>query len=150
MRTIAKLFFGLAVFVFIACSDKVDVTITELGQDIGGVLNEVTGETFFSSLFVTTYNPDVQDESVEFKGEILENKEAILVTYGFMWYDSSNPDLQITTIELGSTTEEITFSADVTNLPKKESLVVCTFLRHEGDGDEEHQLIGDEVAFSNL
>lgn len=150
MRTTAKLFLGLAVFVFIACSDQVDVEITELGQEIGDVLDVVSGETFYSSLFVTTYDPDVQESKVEFKGEIIEMKQPILVTYGFMWYDASDPNLQITTIELGTTTEKLAFSTELTNLPKKDNLVVCTFLRQSGDGEEEHQLIGDEVAFSNL
>ncbi len=152
MRTTAKLFFGIAVFVFIACSDQVDVEITELGQEIGNILDDVTSETFYSSLFVSTYEPDVQESKVEFKGEITEMKHPILVTYGFMWYDASDPDLQVTTIELGTTTEKLAFSTELTNLPKKDNLVVCTFLRQEGDGDggEEHQLIGDEVAFSNL
>lgn len=150
MRTTAKLFLGIAVFVFIACSDQVDVEITELEQEFGDVLDFVSGETFYSSLFVTTYEPDVQESKVEFKGEIIEMKQPILVTYGFMWYDANDPNLQITTIELGTTTEKLAFSAELTDLPKKDNLVVCTFLRQDGDGEEEHQLIGDEVAFSNL
>lgn len=150
MRTTTKLFLGLAVFVFIACSDQVDVEITELGQEIGEVLDEVTGDTFFSSLFVTTYDPDIQDEKVEFKGEIIEMKQPILVTYGFMWYDANDPNIQITIIELGTTTEKLAFSAELTDLPKKDNLVVCTFLRQEGDGEEQHEMIGDEVTFSNL
>ena len=150
MRTTAKLFLGLAVFVFIACSDQVDVNITELGEEIGEVLNNVTGETFYSSLFVTTYDPDVQESKVEFLGEITEMKQPILVTYGFMWYDANDPNVQITTIELGTTTEKLAFSAELTDLPKKDNLVVCTFLRQEGNGEEQHEMIGDEVAFSNL
>lgn len=152
MRTTAKLFLGLAVFVFIACSDQIDVEINELGEEIGEVLDNVSGETFYSSLFVTTYDPDVQEEKVEFKGEIIEMKEPILVTYGFMWYDSNDPNLEITKIEIGTTNEKLAFSAELTDLPKKENLIVCTFLRQAGDGDgeEQHELIGDEVAFSNL
>ena len=152
MRTTAKLFLGIAVFVFIACSDQIDVEITELGQEIGDVLDVVSGETFYSSLFVTTYDPDVQEEKVEFKGEIIEMKQPILVTYGFMWYDANDPNIQITTIEIGTTTEKLAFTAELTDLPKKDNLVVCTFLRQEGDGDGEgqHEIIGDEVAFSNL
>ncbi len=150
MRTITKLFLGLAVFVFIACSDQMDVEITELGQEIGEVLDEISGETFYSSLFVTTYEPDVEQESVEFKGEIIEMKRPILVTYGFMWYDANDPNLQINRVELGTTTEKLAFSTTMVDLPKKDNLVVCTFLRHEVNGEQPHELIGDEVAFSNL
>lgn len=150
MKTTTKLFLGLAVFVFIACSDQVDVEITELGQEIGEVINVVAGDTFYSSLFVTTYDPDIQDEKVEFNGEIIEMKQPILVTYGFMWYDANDPNIQITTVEVGTTTEKLAFSAELTDLPKKDNLVVCTFLRQEGDGEEQHEMIGDEVAFSNL
>ena len=156
MRTTAKLFLGLAVFVFIACSDQIDVEINELGEGIGEVLDVVSGETFYSSLFVTTYDPDVQEEKVEFKGEIIEMKEPILVTYGFMWYDANDPNVEITRIELGETTEKLAFSAELTDLPKKDNLVVCTFLRQastsqgEGNGEQPHELIGDEIAFSNL
>lgn len=151
MRTTIKLFLGTVVFVFMACSDQVDVEITELGQEVGDVLNVVTGETFYSSLFVSTYDPEVQEEKVEFKGEITEMSQPILVTYGFMWYDASESNVQITTIEIGTTTEKLAFSAELTDLPKKDNLVVCTFLRQEGNGDGEgHQIIGDEVPFSNL
>lgn len=150
MNTTAKLILGLVVFVFIACSDQVNVKITELEQEIGEVLVQVSTETFFSSLFVSTYDPDIQEEKVAFKGEITEMKQPILVSYGFMWYDANDPDLKITKIELGTTTEKLTFFTEVTNLPKKDNLIVCTFLRQAGDGEEQHELIGDEVAFSNL
>ena len=151
MKKVTKLFLSLAVFVFIACSDQVDVEFTELGQEIEEILNVVSGEDFYSSLFVTTYDPEVQESKVEFKGEITEMKEPILVTYGFMWYDANDPDVRITTIELGQTSEKLAFSTELTDLPKKDNLVVCTFLRQEGDnGEEQHELIGDEVAFSNL
>lgn len=149
MRTTTKIFLSLTVVAFIACSDQYDVNITEVGEQVSEVLSAVSAETFFSSVFVTTYRPDVEEQAVVFKGEITEMKQSILVTYGFMWYDPNQPNLEINTIELGTTSEKIAFSVDLNDLPKKDNLVVCTFLRHGEDG-EQHELIGDEVPFSNL
>lgn len=137
------------VFTLVACSDQVDLEIINIEDEAPEVLNSVDSDTFYENVFVRTWNPVVGEEQVEFRGEITEMKQPILVTYGFMWYDANDPNFEIKIIELGTTSEKISFSVELTDLPKKDNLVVCTFLR-QGTGEVFNEIIGDEVTFSNL
>lgn len=149
---IAKFFIqGLVVIGLAACSDQVDLQVIEQPEEVSEVLTAVDSDTFYENVLVRTYNPVVGEEQVEFRGEITEMKQAILVTYGFMWYDANDPNFELKVVELGSTSEKISFSMEISDLPKRDNLVVCTFLRHSAsNGEPDYEIIGDEIGFSNL
>lgn len=115
-----------------------------------GDLQFVDEDTFYESVLVTTYNPVVEQGAVAFRGEITKMNKPIKVTYGFMWYNGDDADPEIQEVELGSTTGMLSFSTDMTNLPRRRNLVVCTFLRHQSMDEGEYEYIGDEIPFSNL
>ena len=68
------------------------------------------------------------------------------VSYGFFYYDPSIPECveNPTRVDVGETSENLEFSAEVTGIPIETEHIVCAFVVVDGHAEMN---IGDEVTF---
>ena len=112
-------------------------------------------EEFFEEIFddpfldagteVLTHQPQVNAENVIFMGEVKNVPRGKQIEYGFMWFRSDD-DSNVHRIPVGRRTSDGVFKATAMNLPRREGLVVCSYVNLV-EGDFENEVIGEERDF---
>ena len=95
---------------------------------------------------LTTLRPDINQNQVLFQATL--NTEDNSIDYGFMWYILPGRSEQPTVhkVPVGSGAHTGTFSIPMTDLPKGQVLVVCSYVERSPGGPGYEQ-IGDELNF---
>jgi len=96
----------------------------------------------FTSLEVTTMQPEINSGEVTFNGEISGGSGAEY-SFGFLVFDEVGNQRQIT---LGTGRGNTSFTTTVSDLPPNSSNIVCAFVQQESENSNE-RTVGDDIPF---